>query len=262
MNISRWVGFVGAGVVLGACSGYSSLGEVAGGGGESGQGDGIGGSQSMGAKGGQGYGGTVDTGGAQGMGARPGMVGGGSSMGAVGGIAVGGYGGTGMGTAAVGGTDGPVHCMTDAECPTPVCDAAAFPCPEPVCAGGYCGLASEAPCENSECGELCRAPDGTIGKCDATGDCVDHEVMCGLGACRTQDDCGGLIDAPTCGDDQSGAMVCLDEQCQIVCQTELMCTSSMDCPKELLDDPCTSGPWECPQGFCARRHEDRSAPMQ
>lgn len=313
MNISRWVGFVGAGVVLGACSGYSSLGEVAGGGGESGEGDGIGGSQSMGAKGGQGYGGTIDTGGALGMGASPGMVGGGSSTGAVGGIGIGGYGGTAMGTGAVGGTDGALRCMTDAECPPPppfcnVCDdgtpacptplcsdsicviyqpscpsapepvpcmtveecpmpvcAEGFSCPEAICAGGYCGHTlptPETPCDNAQCGDPCMAPDGVSGTCDASGLCTDSEPGCEPFSCRTQDDCVVDLDAFYCGEDQASDVACLDGVCQLLCATQAMCSSSMDCPKEASDDPCTTGPWECPQGFCARRYEECSAPMR
>src|SRR6185369_13911678 len=132
MNVAWWIGFLGAGVVLGSCAGYSSLGELSNAGGEGGQADGMGGSQSMGAKAGQGHGGT-DTmvGGSNGMGATPGMVGGSNGMGATPGM-VGGSNGMGVTPGMVGGNNGmgavggsgtpdPIPCMTDEQCPATSC---------------------------------------------------------------------------------------------------------------------------------------------
>ena len=84
MNVARWVGFFGTGLLVSACGGYSSLGEVPGAGGET---DAMGGSQSMGAKGGrQGYGGTgMATGGSMDATGGTGM-GTGGSMNATGGL--------------------------------------------------------------------------------------------------------------------------------------------------------------------------------
>ena len=96
MNVARWVGFLGTGLLVSACGSYSSLGEVPGAGGET---DAMGGSQSMGAKGGrQGYGGTgMATGGSMDATGGTGM-GTGGSMDATGGTGMGAYGGTGMGS--------------------------------------------------------------------------------------------------------------------------------------------------------------------
>ena len=45
-----------------------------------------------------------------------------------------------------------------------------------------------------------------------------------------------------------------------VCPTAFMCDSPMDCPNGQSDDPCSTGPWECVRGFCAREYTTCSAP--
>jgi len=318
MNSARWIGLWGAGMVLSACNGYSSLGELANGGGESGQGDGVGGSQSMGAKGGQGRGGTRTTGGAQGMGASPGM-GGGNSMGAVGGTGMGGgnsmgaVGGDGMGGAGSGSQ--PIPCMTVDECPAAppaceLCEDGTTVCPEPycsngacgvyqalcpgmqepsrcmvdtdciqppcvegsqcpeiVCANGYCGATLpgvDPPCANLACGDPCIAIDGTTGFCDADSECTSAMPDCGSQlptfACMSDGDCEVDLDCIYCGEGVCADTGCLANRCEVVCPTEFMCDSPMDCPKDMADDPCTTGPWECVRGFCARQYETCSAP--
>jgi len=316
VKVAWWAGFLGMGVTWGACSGYSSLGEVPGGGGESGMEDGVGGTgMGMGAKGGQGRGGTRATGGT-GMGASPGMTGGTAGSEAVGGTGMGAVAGTEMGMGAVGGGAAPA-CMTDADCPTPppncvicndgtpscpspVCidsacgfeqpecpggpdhpacmtdldcpvvpcmlnpDGTTGVCPIPICAGGYCGITypmAEGACDGRACGDMCMRPDGTGGACDAAGACVDYQPMCaGSNECETSADCTGTLDCLYCGENECADFACLDGQCQLVCPTEAKCESTMDCPKE-TDDPCTTGPWECPDGACVRRYEMCSAPM-
>ncbi len=181
MNVAWWIGFLGAGVVLGSCAGYSSLGELSNAGGEGGQADGMGGSQSMGAKAGQGRGGTQMTGGTQGMGATPGMVGGSNGTGAVGGDGMGAVGGNSMG--ATGGGSTPTPCMTVDDCPG--LDCAEGPgCPKSVCVNGECGLtlpSVDPPCAKLVCGAPCMAPDGTAGTCDEAGECGNLMPLCRSG---------------------------------------------------------------------------------
>ncbi|HEV8551098.1 MAG TPA: hypothetical protein VGQ57_18750 [Polyangiaceae bacterium] len=105
MNLARWVSFLGAGVVLGACGGYSSLGETAGKGGA--DDTGTGGDSSMGAQGG-----TGNASGGRGMGTGMGNVGS-TGMGAIGGTdeasggnGMGNVGNTGMGAQGMGATGG------------------------------------------------------------------------------------------------------------------------------------------------------------
>ena len=312
MKIAWWAGFLGAGVAfsasLGACNGYSSLGEVPGGGGEAGTDDEVGGSMSMGAQGGQGRGGTRATGGANGMGATSG-----TGMGATAGTGMGAVGGTEMGMGAVGGGSEPVVCMTDADCPPPppfcnmcvdgtsacirpvcadnVCGfeqpscpgepeptpcmtddecpipscPAGVPCPVPVCSMGYCGYtlpAPEGPCDGRECGDSCMGPDGVAGRCSPSGECIDGAPECGAGIeCESSADCTADIECADCGNGKCAGLGCMGFKCVLMCSSETMCSSDMDCPI-VEDDVCHTGGYVCEGGFCARRLTTCTAPMR
>jgi len=324
MNVAWWVGFLGAGVVLGACSGYSSLGEVPAVAGDNGDGEAMGGSQSMGAKGGrQGYGGTgmgtgATTMGTGGTGMGTGAYGG-TGMGAYAGTGMGAYGGTGMGTG--GGTDPIVRCMTAADCPTPppicppcadgtpgclapictdsmcgfgqptcptgpdeplacmvdadcpkghscdMCADGSVSCAESFCADGICGnsppACPETPCAHRAFCDPCMAPDGVAGYCDATGVCGSYPLDCDTpDMCATDDNCSRDAVCLLCSDGTCADGGCIDGRCGSVCSTEYTCMTPMDCPKMATDDPCTTGPWVCVHGACAREYQACMTPDQ
>jgi hypothetical protein len=324
MNVAWWVGFVGAGVVLSACGGYSSLGEVAAVGGENGDGDATGGSQSMGANGGrQGHGGTGMSTGGTGMGATGGTgmdATGGTEMGTgAGGTGMGAYGGTGM--ASGGGPDMGMPCMTAADCPSAppfclLCADGTPSCPEPICsdstcgfeqprcptgpderlrcmvaedcptghscdmcadgsvscaesfcADGYCGTAGpacpETPCAHRAFCDPCMAPDGVAGRCDEDGACVIDALLCDTpDMCASDDDCSRDAVCFLCADGSCADGGCIEGQCGSVCPADYPCMTPMDCPKTIPDDPCTTGPWLCVHGACAREYQTCMTPRQ
>jgi hypothetical protein len=278
MNVAWWVGFLGAGVVLGSCSGYSSLGEVPAVAGDNGDGEAMGGSQSMGAKGGrQGKGGTgMGTGGYAGTGMGTGMGTGGyagTGMGTGGyagtGMGTGGYAGTGMGTG--GSVDPPVRCMVAEDCPNghscDMCADGSVACAESFCADGTCGITPptcpETPCAHRAFCDPCMAPDGVPGFCDATGVCGSYPLACDTpDVCPMDGDCPRDAVCLLCSDGTCADGGCIDGYCGSVCPTEYTCMTPMDCPKMLSDDPCTTGPWLCVKGSCSREYQGCMTPEQ
>jgi hypothetical protein len=266
MKLGYLVGLLALGVGLGACGGFSDLGEGVGGeasmdGGTGGSGTG-GGHQAMGGSSMAGE--TNETGGSNAMGGSQAMGGsnstGGSSHVMGGANAMGGSmtgGSNAMGGSMTGGTSG-AECMVADDCPQPppVCDMClngVSACPAAVCENGVCDIRTpecleNIPCNGKACGEPCisvdaagKVPPMSATACDASGRCVDasQELGC-MGKtetpCDTAMDCPSVVeeDCIICGD---GSRVCPENAClQGACVAlgascdDGACMVSADCP--------------------------------
>jgi hypothetical protein len=216
---------LGAGVTLGACGGYSNLGDLPGNGGEGARDEGSGGSTTTGGKGGNGMG---NTGNAPSATGGNGMGNTGNAPSATGGNGMGNTGNMGTGNTGNTGAGG-ATCMVPSDCPQPppvctMCEDGSSPCVEATCDAGICGIDMPA----------CPAPHP---QCESTNDCItiDACLPCGDGCARA---------------------ACLDGTCQMVCPLGGMCSTSMDCGSDLPPDFCTGGPWLCADGTCSREYQE------
>jgi hypothetical protein len=286
MKLKYLMGIVGTGVLLGACGGFSDLGEGVGQGGDGSMDGGTGGGGAV--SGSTAMGGSGAVGGSKMTGGSTGMTGGSNAMGgsdAVGGgtmtggsTAMGGTNAMG-GSSAVGGTSG-TACMVPDDCPQPppvcnMCLNGESACYFATCEAGVCGIvvpecAENIPCRGKACGDACMllAPEDAEGAaapafptaCDAEGRCVDAGQALGCMTdptplCMTHGDCAApsMMDCITCDDGSTSCpqALCIEGMCTIgaaACDLETACMSSADCPTLPPEClPCGDG---CAQNLC------------
>jgi hypothetical protein len=281
MKLGYLAGLVGTGVLLGACGGFSDLGEGVGQGGDgsmdggTGGGGAVSGSTAMGGSGA--VGGSTMTGGSTGMTGGTNAMGGSDAVG--GGTMTGGSTGMTGGTNAVGGTAG-TACMVPDDCPQPppvctMCLNGVSACYAATCEAGVCGIfvpecAENIPCRGKACGDACMllAPEDAEGAaapafptaCDAEGRCVDASQALGCMVdptpeCMTHGECPApsMMNCITCDDGSTSCpqALCIEGMCTTgaaACDLETACMSSADCPTLPPDClPCGDG---CAQNLC------------
>jgi hypothetical protein len=239
MKLGYLVAIAGAGVVLstslGACGGFSDIGEGVGQGGEGGDGMGpiepMGGSQTM-TGGSSSVGGShTMTGGSNAMGGSHTMTGGSSSVGGSqtmtgGSNAMGGSQTMTGGSSSVGGSSTMLECESADDCPQPppmclMCLGGVSACPAATCDMGTCGISQavcpeETACLGRSCGDRCSTSALTPSMmgggvalpqaCDAAGRCVALGDASNLG-------CIPLGEYPCMGDETPGCPPVVDPYC-------------------------------------------------